>query len=64
MSWNLRPRPSAIPTNLAERNAELWASPQGFVKAALAHHAGAAQSRRTAVCGCEFTLVASIASKG
>jgi len=39
MSWNLTPAPSAIPTNLAERNAELWASPQGFVKAALAHKA-------------------------
>ncbi len=39
MSWNLTPAPSAIPTNLAERNAELWASPQGFVKGALAHHA-------------------------
>jgi len=39
MSWNLTPAPTAIPTNLAERNAELWASPQGFVKAALAHKA-------------------------
>src|SRR5690242_3641623 len=39
MSWNLTPAPSAIPTNLAERNAELWGSPQGFVKGALAHHA-------------------------
>jgi len=39
MSWNLTPAPSAIPTNLAERNAELWASPQGFVKGALANHA-------------------------
>ena len=39
MSWNLTPSPTAIPTNLAERNAELWASPQGFVKAALAHKA-------------------------
>lgn len=34
MSWNLVPAPSAIPTNLAERNAELWASPQGFMRAA------------------------------
>jgi glyoxylase-like metal-dependent hydrolase (beta-lactamase superfamily II) len=39
MSWNLTPAPTAIPTNLAERNAELWCSPQGFVKAALAHKA-------------------------
>jgi glyoxylase-like metal-dependent hydrolase (beta-lactamase superfamily II) len=39
VSWNLTPAPSAMPTNLAERNAELWASPQGFVKAALAHKA-------------------------
>ncbi len=39
VSWNLTPQPTAIPTNLAERNAELWASPQGFIKAALAHGA-------------------------
>jgi glyoxylase-like metal-dependent hydrolase (beta-lactamase superfamily II) len=39
MSWNLAPAPTAIPGNLAERNAELWASPQGFIKAALAHSA-------------------------
>ena len=39
MSWNLTPQPTAMPTNLAERNAELWASPQGFIKAALEHHA-------------------------
>lgn len=38
-SWNLTPAPTPIPTNLAERNAELWASPQGFVKAARAHAA-------------------------
>jgi len=38
VSWNLAPGPVAMPTNLAERNAELWASPQGFVKAALANH--------------------------
>jgi hypothetical protein len=30
-SWNLTPAPTSIPTNLAERNAELWTSPQGFV---------------------------------
>ncbi len=36
MSWNLAPGPTAIPTNLEERNAELWASPQGFIKAAIA----------------------------
>ncbi|MEO8020061.1 MAG: MBL fold metallo-hydrolase [Pseudomonadota bacterium] len=39
VSWNLAPGPTAIPANLAERNAEIWASPQGFVKAALANHA-------------------------
>ena len=39
VSWNLSPGPVAIPANLAERNAELWASPQGFIKAALANHA-------------------------
>jgi glyoxylase-like metal-dependent hydrolase (beta-lactamase superfamily II) len=39
MSWNLTPAPTAIPTNVAERNAELWASPQGFIKAALTHEA-------------------------
>lgn len=39
LSWNLTPAPTAIPTNLVERNAELWGSPQGFVKAALAHDA-------------------------
>jgi glyoxylase-like metal-dependent hydrolase (beta-lactamase superfamily II) len=35
VTWNLAPGPVAIPANLAERNAELWASPQGFVMAAL-----------------------------
>jgi glyoxylase-like metal-dependent hydrolase (beta-lactamase superfamily II) len=39
MTWNLTPGPTAIPANLAERDAELWASPQGFIKAAIAHHA-------------------------
>jgi glyoxylase-like metal-dependent hydrolase (beta-lactamase superfamily II) len=39
VSWNLLPAPTPIPTNLAERNAELWASPQGFIKAALANGA-------------------------
>jgi glyoxylase-like metal-dependent hydrolase (beta-lactamase superfamily II) len=39
VSWNLLPAPTPIPTNLAERNAELWASPQGFIKAALANRA-------------------------
>ncbi|HEY6123820.1 MAG TPA: MBL fold metallo-hydrolase, partial [Steroidobacteraceae bacterium] len=38
MAWNLAPGPVAIPTNLAERNAELWASPQGFIKSALSHY--------------------------
>jgi glyoxylase-like metal-dependent hydrolase (beta-lactamase superfamily II) len=39
MTWNLTPGPSAIPANLAERNAELWASPPGFIKAAIANGA-------------------------
>ncbi|HTU64830.1 MAG TPA: MBL fold metallo-hydrolase [Steroidobacteraceae bacterium] len=39
MAWNLLPAPSAIPTNLAERNAELWASPPGFERAAREHAA-------------------------
>jgi glyoxylase-like metal-dependent hydrolase (beta-lactamase superfamily II) len=39
VTWNLTPGPTAIPANFAERNAELWASPQGFIKAAMAHHA-------------------------
>jgi len=38
-SWNLTPAITAMPTNLAERNAELWSSPQGFVKAARTHAA-------------------------
>ncbi|MFI5076124.1 MAG: MBL fold metallo-hydrolase, partial [Vicinamibacteria bacterium] len=38
-SWNLTPAPTSIPANLAERNAELWTSPQGFVMAARAHAA-------------------------
>jgi glyoxylase-like metal-dependent hydrolase (beta-lactamase superfamily II) len=46
MSWNLAPGPTAIPTNLAERNAELWASPQGFIKAALASGAKVQQQKR------------------
>jgi glyoxylase-like metal-dependent hydrolase (beta-lactamase superfamily II) len=39
MAWNLAPGPTAIPTNLVERSAELWASPQGFIKAARTHAA-------------------------
>jgi glyoxylase-like metal-dependent hydrolase (beta-lactamase superfamily II) len=39
LSWNLTPAPTAMPTNLAERNAEMWTSPQGFVKAARANAA-------------------------
>jgi glyoxylase-like metal-dependent hydrolase (beta-lactamase superfamily II) len=38
-SWNLTPAPTAMPTNLAERSAEIWTSPQGFIKAARAHAA-------------------------
>jgi len=45
MSWNLAPDPTAIPTNLEERNAELWASPQGFVKAAQANHASVSATK-------------------
>jgi glyoxylase-like metal-dependent hydrolase (beta-lactamase superfamily II) len=39
VTWNLAPGPVSMPANLAERNAELWASPQGFIKAAIAHRA-------------------------
>jgi glyoxylase-like metal-dependent hydrolase (beta-lactamase superfamily II) len=39
VTWNLTPAPTPIPTNLAERMAEIWASPQGFIKAAHAHAA-------------------------
>ena len=39
VSWNLAPAPTPMPTNLPERNAEMWATPQGFVKAARANHA-------------------------
>jgi glyoxylase-like metal-dependent hydrolase (beta-lactamase superfamily II) len=38
-AWNMAPGPTAIPANLVERNAELWASPQGFIKAALENDA-------------------------
>jgi glyoxylase-like metal-dependent hydrolase (beta-lactamase superfamily II) len=48
MSWNLAPGPTAIPTNLEERNAELWTSPQGFVKAALANHASVSVTKEGA----------------
>jgi len=47
VSWNLTPQPTAIPANLAERNAELWASPQGFIKAALAHGATVTPGKST-----------------
>src|SRR6185503_9660261 len=39
VTWNLAPGPVAMPANLAERNAELWGSPLGFIKAAYEHHA-------------------------
>lgn len=39
VSWNLTPAPTPMPVNLAERNAEMWTTPQGFVKAARANHA-------------------------
>ena len=39
VSWNLTPAPTPMPANLAERNAEMWTTPQGFVKAARANHA-------------------------
>jgi len=55
MTWNLTPAPSAIPTNLAERNAELWASPQGFVRFARAHAARTAIQKDGSL-RVEFTL--------
>jgi len=39
VTWNLAPGPVPMPANLAERNAELWASPLGFVRAAFEHDA-------------------------
>jgi glyoxylase-like metal-dependent hydrolase (beta-lactamase superfamily II) len=45
IAWNLVPAPSAMPTNVAERQAELWTSPQGFVRAA---RANGARLQRTA----------------
>jgi glyoxylase-like metal-dependent hydrolase (beta-lactamase superfamily II) len=54
MAWNLTPAPTAIPANLAERNAELWASPQGFVKAALAR--GATVKREGEATRVSFTI--------
>lgn len=39
VTWNLSPDPVAMPANLAERNAELWASPQGFLRMALEQRA-------------------------
>lgn len=36
---NAAPKPSAQPTAVEERAAEIWASPQGFLKAATANHA-------------------------
>ena len=53
-TWNLAPGPTAIPANLAERQAELWASPQGFIKAALVH--GGKVERRGAVTGVSFRV--------
>jgi NADPH:quinone reductase-like Zn-dependent oxidoreductase/glyoxylase-like metal-dependent hydrolase (beta-lactamase superfamily II) len=39
ITWNMTPAPSEIPTNLTERQAEIWASPQGFIRAARANTA-------------------------
>jgi glyoxylase-like metal-dependent hydrolase (beta-lactamase superfamily II) len=39
VAWNLTPAPTPMPANVAERNAEMWTSPQGFVKAARANAA-------------------------
>ncbi|HEX6396937.1 MAG TPA: MBL fold metallo-hydrolase [Steroidobacteraceae bacterium] len=39
VTWNLAPGPVAMPVNRAERAAELWGSPQGFVRAALRNKA-------------------------
>lgn len=47
VSWNLAPAPTAIPANLAERNAELWASPQGFLRAAREQGARTKRSGQT-----------------
>lgn len=55
VSWNLTPQPTAIPANVAERNAELWASPQGFIKAALAHEAKLAAQRDGGI-SAEFSI--------
>jgi glyoxylase-like metal-dependent hydrolase (beta-lactamase superfamily II) len=55
VTWNLAPGPTAIPANLAERNAELWGSPQGFIKAARAHHARLTR-RRDGGLDVQFTL--------
>jgi NADPH:quinone reductase-like Zn-dependent oxidoreductase/glyoxylase-like metal-dependent hydrolase (beta-lactamase superfamily II) len=55
VTWNLAPGPTAIPANLAERNAELWASPQGFIKAARTHAARVA-SRADGGFDVSFTL--------
>jgi glyoxylase-like metal-dependent hydrolase (beta-lactamase superfamily II) len=49
MSWNLAPAPTAIPTNLAERNAELWASPHGFLRLAREHGARTKRGGRTRI---------------
>jgi len=39
VTWNFAPGPVAMPANLAERNAEIWASPLGFIRAAFEHDA-------------------------
>jgi glyoxylase-like metal-dependent hydrolase (beta-lactamase superfamily II) len=49
MSWNLALGPTAIPANLVERNAELWASPQGFIKAAIANKASVQRDKEGVV---------------
>ena len=56
VTWNLTAVPTAIPANLAERNAELWASPQGFIKAAVAQRADAQRLLENGGAKLSFTL--------
>lgn len=46
VSWNASPTgvPTVMPANLAERTAEIWTTPQGFVRAARAHSASVKRS--------------------
>jgi len=55
VTWNLAPGPVAMPANLAERNAELWASPHGFIRAAYDHEAKT-ESHEDGSCTVRFVL--------